>query len=304
MRQSMLNTEARLTRLVELAEAAAERQAAIQKAAEEQQRRLMFLDIHVSRMEHQAVLSLPRYASPLRLERFGRQYFSQNDEDGVLAEIFRRIGMTSKVFVEIAAGDGKQNCTILLLRQGWRGLWVECDASNLDSIRSAWPEDIAKGRLKLVGDFITRENLNSVIASGDFDDGIDLLVMDIDGNDYHMLNVMTARPRVICVEYYGREAPPSRWVMPYEVEPAMTWARPTGASLQSYEELLTAKGYSLVGTNIAGMNAFFVRSDLVEGKFEAPFTAYNHFNPPRYWYPTLNFLSAWNGPPDGKPPKE
>lgn len=41
-------------------------------------------------------------------------------------------------------------------------------------------------------------------------------------------------------------------------------------------------GYSLVGCDIIGVNAFFVRNDLVNDNFVSPFTAENHYEPPRY----------------------
>lgn len=40
----------------------------------------------------------PRYLHPLRLQRFEEQIFSQNGEDGILQEIFHRIGVTNKYF--------------------------------------------------------------------------------------------------------------------------------------------------------------------------------------------------------------
>ncbi len=72
-------------------------------------------------------LATPRYADPRRLLRYGAKAYSQNDEDGILAEIFRRIGTKEKTFVEIGAGAGLENNTLALLVQGWRGLWVESD---------------------------------------------------------------------------------------------------------------------------------------------------------------------------------
>jgi hypothetical protein len=45
-----------------------------------------------------------------------------------------------------------------------------------------------------------------------------------------------------------------------------------------------AKGYQLVGCNIVGLNAFFVRSDLAGDRFAAPATAEHLFQPPRYYF--------------------
>jgi len=41
-------------------------------------------------------------------------------------------------------------------------------------------------------------------------------------------------------------------------------------------------GYSLVGCDLTGINAFFVRDDLVKDRFPGPFTSENHYESPRY----------------------
>jgi hypothetical protein len=57
-----------------------------------------------------------------------------------------------------------------------------------------------------------------------------------------------------------------------------------GASLKALEILLAERGYLLVGCNLLGTNTFFVRKDLVrDPPFCAPFTAENHYEPPRYF---------------------
>jgi len=52
--------------------------------------------------------------------------------------------------------------------------------------------------------------------------------------------------------------------------------------LSAFEKLGKQKGYSLVGCSFSGSNAFFVRDDLLQDKFSAPFSAENHYEPPRY----------------------
>jgi hypothetical protein len=55
----------------------------------------------------------------------GRRYFSQNDEDGILLEILRRIAAQSPAtFLELGVGDGTECNTIILLALGWRGAWL------------------------------------------------------------------------------------------------------------------------------------------------------------------------------------
>jgi len=67
----------------------------------------------------------PRYRDPKRLLFHGAQYWSQNYEDGMIAEIFRRIGTVNKTFLEIGVGDGSENNTTALLAAGWNGWWIE-----------------------------------------------------------------------------------------------------------------------------------------------------------------------------------
>jgi hypothetical protein len=52
--------------------------------------------------------------------------------------------------------------------------------------------------------------------------------------------------------------------------------------LGALTDLAATKGYSLVGCGLTGVNAFFVRDDCVGARFLAPFTAEQHYEPPRY----------------------
>jgi hypothetical protein len=56
-----------------------------------------------------------------------------------------------------------------------------------------------------------------------------------------------------------------------------------GASLKSLEILGAEKGYNLVGCNLIGVNAFFIRKDLTQDRFPSPFTSENHYEAPRYF---------------------
>jgi hypothetical protein len=91
------------------------------------------------------------------------------------------------------------------------------------------------------------------------------------------------QPRVVVLEYNAKFRPPIEWIMPYKEDHWWDGTHKFGASLSSYCKLMERLGYYLVGCNITGANAFFVRADLVGEKFAAPFTAENHFEPARYW---------------------
>jgi hypothetical protein len=225
----------------------------------------------------------PRYADPRHLIRFEQQVFSQNGEDGVVAEIFRRIGTTDQFFVEIAAGDGLENNTAFLLTQGWRGIWVEGDPANARKLQDAIAA-LKSGPVTIRTAFVNRENVRSLLTDAGVAPGFDYLSLDIDHNTYWVWEGMgDLRPRVVTVEYNSTWPPGIDWKVPYD--PARTWDKSFGfgASLTALERLGTRLGYKLVGCEMSGGNAFFVREDLVGDHFVGPFDAATHYQPPRYF---------------------
>jgi Methyltransferase FkbM domain len=214
---------------------------------------------------------------------YGRKVYSQGDEDGVIAEIFRRVGVTNKTFIEFGAGSGWENNTRCLLEQGWRGLWIEAEHCYANRVRCYFRRPLRAGRLTFIEAAVTTENINELIFSCGFPADIDFLSIDIDGNDYHVLEAITAvRPRVICLEYNTSKSPPIDWVMPYDPTYRHQGDGDYGASLVAFERLGRSKGFTLVGTARYSVNAFFVRDDLVAGRFDGPFTANRFFHASTY----------------------
>ncbi len=228
------------------------------------------------------------YNQPRRLEPHGFRSFSQNDEDGILQEIFRRLGGGAGTFVEFGVQNGIENNTRLLLYRGWRGLWIEADAAGCQAIRRVFAQELGAGQLQVAHSFVTRENIAGLIAAARFEQ-LDLLSIDIDGNDYWVWEALTINPRVVAIEYNAKFRPPTSWVMEYNGAHRWDYSDYQGASLQSLHDLGRRKGYTLVGCCLAGVNAFFVRDDLVSGHFAEPDVA-ALYNPPRFY--VQRFLSS------------
>ena len=226
----------------------------------------------------------PRYHDPRSLVPHGYKVYSQNEEDGIIREIFNRIGTANKVFVELGVGNGLENNTLTLLFENWRGLWIEGSPQNVESIKNNFASTISDGQLTVVCSYITKNNINALVSSHLPDKEIDLLSVDVDGNDYHILECITSvDPRVIVIEYNGKFPPPIVFCMRYDERHVWDSTDKFGASLKFLELKLKERGYALVGCNLTGSNAFFVRQDLTADKFLEPFTAENHFEPARYW---------------------
>lgn len=226
----------------------------------------------------------PKYSDPRKLNHHETQVFSQNGEDGIIAEIFRRIGVRSRTFVESGVGDGLENNTTYLLSQGWKGAWIEGDPDLSKKIRSHFRKPLASGELKLLNSLVTAENIEAILAKLDVPKEFDLFSLDIDRNTFHVWKAIRQfQPRVVVVEYNATFPPELEWTTPYN--PAAAWNQSSyfGASLKAYEQLGDTLGYALVGCDFSGTNAFFVRKTEPLELFADPFTAKNHFEPPRYW---------------------
>jgi len=232
------------------------------------------------------LLRLPRYTETGRLNRFEHKVFSQNGEDGIIAEIFNRIGTTRRTFVEIGVGNGLECNTAYLLWKGWKGLWVDGDAQALAAANVEFREAIASGSLQIVQDIVSGRNIADLLRRVGVPMEFDLLSIDIDRNTYFVWKALDQfKPRVIVVEYNSTIPPSDEFCVTDDPDAMWNGSFYFGASLKTFEKLGNELGYALVGCEIVGANAFFVRKDLVADHFAAPFTAENHYEPPRYFLP-------------------
>ena len=223
----------------------------------------------------------PRYSHPKRLLKYAFQASSQNGEDGIIREIFNRIGTTDRTFVEIGIGDGNENNTAFLLSQGWSGYWIDGSSKFEQMIQSyQWARD---SRIKGISAMVTQENAAGLLDGLGVPEEFDLLSLDIDQNTYHVWKALERyKPRVVVVEYNAAFPPDVAWAIPYNPSAVWNTTQNFGASLKAFELLGSGRGYNLVGCDFVGINAFFVRQDLCGEHFLAPYSAENHYEPLRY----------------------
>lgn len=232
----------------------------------------------------QTLLSQERYQDPRRLAPFERSVFCQYGEDGIVHEIFRRIGTTNRKFIEIGAGDGIENLTCFLHLQGWRGIWLEAAPKEVAEIRARFGASLSSGALKLIASFITMENSTKLLQDAGAEPDFDFLSIDIDYNTFWIWKSLSEfRPRVVAVEYNASFPANFDWKAPYRQDGRWDGTLWFGASLKSYEILGREKGYRLVACDLSGLNAYFIRDDLPFSDFFSPFDAETHYEPPRYW---------------------
>jgi hypothetical protein len=210
--------------------------------------------------------------------------FSQWGEDGILQYLISRIAVENRVFVEFGVQDySESNTRFLLVNDNWTGLVIDSSSEYIHHIRSQ--EYYWKYDLTAVCNFVTVDNINKLITSAGVTGSIGILSIDIDGNDYWIWNAISAvSPQIVIVEYNSSFGNQHAVTIPYQPDFSREKAHFSylywGASLPAFCSLASQKGYTYVGSNSAGSNAFFVRKDSVGNIKECDF--HKHFNQSKF----------------------
>ncbi len=223
-----------------------------------------------------------RHADPLSLTRHHAQVYSQNGEDGMVAEIFRRIGTRDRFFVEIGIENGLENNTRLLLEQGWRGIWIEGQQAAAEQAGRFFADYLRDGRLKIAVALVAPETIDAVLDQLQAPAEFDFLSLDIDQHTGHVWRGLRRRARAACIEYNASLPPSLAAEVPYDPQRSWDGSNWFGSGLKAMERIAAAKQMHLVGCDATGANAFFVDATETEGRFRAPFTAEHHYQPPGY----------------------
>jgi predicted O-methyltransferase YrrM len=210
---------------------------------------------------------------PQRLFVHRANITSQNEEDGILLTLLREAGIGDARFLDIGSGMGGGAVAMLAQECGWRGLMVDGNADHVKLARPRFPE----GRISVVHAFVTRDNVNDLVARHGLAGDIDVFSLDIDGNDYWIWEALRAcSPRIVAVEYNAFFGLARAVTVPYDAAfdrhnlPPLLSRNYFGASLPAFVRLGRRKGYRLVTTDASGLNAFFLRHDVAAHIPECP----------------------------------
>jgi hypothetical protein len=189
--------------------------------------------------------------------------FSQFGDDGLIQYLIGQVPIERDLFVEFGVEDyTESNTRFLLVNNNWKGLVMDADPDNIRAIRASplyWRHDLTAAQA-----FVTRESVNQLLASHGFAGPIGLLSIDVDGNDYWIWEALSAvDPDVVVIEYNSLFGPLRAVAVPYDPHFRRAQAHHShlywGASLKALWLLARKKGYSLVGCNSNGNNAYFVK---------------------------------------------
>ena len=112
---------------------------------------------------------------------------------------------------------------------------------------------------------VTAENIQNLFEKYNVPTHFDLLSIDIDFNDYWIWkSIVDYFPRVVIIEYNSSIPSNESKVVPYNPDYIWDGTNYFGASLLALSNLASQKGYTLIGCDSNGINAFFCKTDLLD----------------------------------------
>lgn len=236
-----------------------------------------------------------------KLLDFKRNVYSQFGEDGIIEKIFEIIGTTSKTAIEFGSADGFNcsNTANLWTKKdlGWKGILIEANKNLFEQTVANVSQYNCVALHKTVGISAT-DSLEAILTEANLNlVSVDLLSIDIDGNDYYIFqSLKQLRPRVIICEYNVS--------IPAHLDIYPDSNNYIGCSVAALQRVAAEKNYSLVA--ITDTNCFFVANEEIH-KFAEFDTDPEHIKINKYilyvvsdykgHYKTIgattNFYDAW-----------
>jgi len=147
-----------------------------------------------------------------------RKRFSHSNEQQILKQYIDELVPRGRprTVVDIGAGNGvRWSNSYALVQEGWNALGIEADPHKYDLLAQVYrrfPNARACNRR------VQPDSINSLLQSLDVDTDFSVLCLDIDGNDYWILDAILSsfRPRLIVTEINEKIPPPIRFVVKYD----------------------------------------------------------------------------------------
>jgi hypothetical protein len=195
----------------------------------------------------------------VRLLDHARNVYSQTGEDGIIAKILEMLPSTDHWCVEFGAWDGQYlSNTCHLIESGYSAVLIEADPKRCVDLQQRHGANSRVMALNRFVGFSASDGLDRLLADTAIPRDFDLLSIDIDGNDYHVWNAVSAyRPKVVCIEYNPSIPTDVDFIQPADPNVSQ------GSSLLALTRLAARKGYELVC--VTALNALFVDAKYYEG---------------------------------------
>ncbi len=201
----------------------------------------------------------------------GFRCYSQFEEDGIILYVLTMIGMKTKKVVEICCGPGYECMAAnLILNHGYRGYLFDGDERNISEAKFFFQskQDCLLAMPSLKSAWITKDNINDLLRDIGATGEVDLLSLDIDGNDYYVWEAISEiNPRLCVFETMNIIPGDLSLTIPYDPN-FNCWSKVgpeqdfRSVSLLAMKKLSESKGYRMIGAHKLGFNVFFLRNDI------------------------------------------
>jgi hypothetical protein len=180
------------------------------------------------------------------LNSFAANVHSQFGEDGILAEIFRRLELSDGYFIEFGGWDGIHlSNAYALVQAGWSGCYIEGNPERYERLCANVPRSgVRKVQRYVAGD--GPDSLDNILDEVDAPKRVELLSIDVDGDDLAIWRGLR-RHRATCVviEYNP--------TIPFDCLFENPHGRNWGNSARSIDDFARASAYALVAATATNL---------------------------------------------------
>lgn len=212
------------------------------------------------------------------LFHYGNVY-SQVGQDGILGEIFRRLGIKRSTYVEFGAWDGIYLSNgRFLYEQGWRGVLIEADAKRFAKIGDRFKRNcvLINAMVGAPKQGVRGAALDALLKQhGVNPNDVSFASIDVDGPDIEIFDEMGFTPAVVIVEG-GTDIAPG---YPSRLPSSVAWSN-IHQPLRAVFDIASKRGYVPV---CMFQDTYLVREDLA--------ASFKRFDPVALYSDFFNFMT-------------
>ena len=204
---------------------------------------------------------------------YAKNVYSQNGEDGIIEEVFKRLDINEGYLCEFGCLDGinlSNTYNLFKNNSNFKTILIEGNEQDYRKMADNFSDYL---HVKTINNFVSSDpssefSLNNILTNIEdlTQENFKFLSIDVDGPDYEIWKNFTAfKPSVVLIEV-NSAYPPEKEVYPCE---------PSGASAGIMVKLAKEKGYELIchtGNLLFVDQSLFSKMDIIDNSLEKLFS--------------------------------
>ena len=181
------------------------------------------------------------FSSASKFAAYAKNNYSQTGEDGIIEKILEHIPDRNNWCVELGAWNGihLSNTYNLIKNKNYKSVLIEANKRKFQELKN----NLKAFDTILINEFVMfsgANTLDNILSKTKIPRNFDFLSIDIDGNDYYILESLSRhKPKIICIEYNQTIPNEVSYIQPKDFNVKR------GASARAISTLARSKGYSL-----------------------------------------------------------